>query len=194
MLAPCLWGVIAGTVYFTLGEILAVFFFGALCLYFLGAIRVRELAVQAVGRASRQDDFQLLDQTVHIRRISLSRDETGPNRGASGLHGTLLTARPPERQTVVCDSQHIGLLDRGQRLFGHLCVDTVLVTADTPGINNHKRAASNFCLTVFTVTGKSREVCDQRITAAGKLVKRVDLPTLGNPTVQPLRRRLKADW
>lgn len=77
MLAPCLWGVIAGTVYFTLGEILAVFFFGALCLYFLGAIRVRELAVQAVGRASRQDDFQLLDQTVHIRRISLSRDDTG---------------------------------------------------------------------------------------------------------------------
>jgi hypothetical protein len=38
---------------------------------------VRELAVQAVGRASKQDDFQLLDQTVHIHRVSLSRDETG---------------------------------------------------------------------------------------------------------------------
>ena len=63
--------------YFTLGEILAVFLCGALCLHFLGSIRVRELAVQAVARASRQDDFQLLDQAVHLRRISLSRDSTG---------------------------------------------------------------------------------------------------------------------
>jgi len=64
-------------VYFTLGEIVSVFLFGALCLHFLAAIRVRELAVQAVGRASRRDDFQLLDQAVHIRRISMSRDDTG---------------------------------------------------------------------------------------------------------------------
>jgi hypothetical protein len=64
-------------VYFTLGEILTLFLFGALSLHFLGAIRVRELAVQAVARASKQDDFQLLDQTVHIRRFSLSRDDTG---------------------------------------------------------------------------------------------------------------------
>ncbi|RLA49291.1 MAG: DUF3301 domain-containing protein [Gammaproteobacteria bacterium] len=63
--------------YFTLGEILTVFLFGALCLHFLGAIRVRELAVQAVLRAGKQDDFQLLDQAVHIRRFSLSRDGTG---------------------------------------------------------------------------------------------------------------------
>ena len=63
--------------YFTLGEIIAVFAFGLVCLHFLGSIRVRELAVQAVGRTSRQDDFQLLDQTVHIRRMSLSRDRTG---------------------------------------------------------------------------------------------------------------------
>ena len=63
--------------YYTLGEILTVFLFGALCLHFLAAIRVRELAVQAVGRAGKKDDFQLLDQTVHIRRLSLSRDDTG---------------------------------------------------------------------------------------------------------------------
>jgi Protein of unknown function (DUF3301) len=63
--------------YFTLGEVLTVFLFGALCLYFLGAIRVRELAVQAVGKAGQRDDFQLLDQAVHIRRISLSRDAAG---------------------------------------------------------------------------------------------------------------------
>jgi hypothetical protein len=63
--------------YFTLGEIIAVFAFGMVCLHFLGSIRVREIAVQAVGRTSRQDDFQLLDQAVHIRRMSLSRDGTG---------------------------------------------------------------------------------------------------------------------
>jgi hypothetical protein len=67
----------SGDVYFTLGEIIAVFMFGALCLHFLGAIRVRELALQAVGQASRRDDFQLLDQSVHIRRLSLSRDGNG---------------------------------------------------------------------------------------------------------------------
>lgn len=63
--------------YFTLSEIIAVLLFGVACLYFLGSIRVREIAVQAVGRASREDDFQLLDQTVHIRRLSLSRDGNG---------------------------------------------------------------------------------------------------------------------
>jgi len=63
--------------YLSSGELLLILAFGLLCVYFLGAIRVRELALQAVGRASRQDDFQLLDQAVHIRRISLSRDGTG---------------------------------------------------------------------------------------------------------------------
>jgi hypothetical protein len=46
-------------------------------MYFLAAVRVRELALQAVGRASKNDEFQLLDQSVHIRRISLSRDDRG---------------------------------------------------------------------------------------------------------------------
>jgi hypothetical protein len=63
--------------YFTLGDILLAFLFGGLCLYFLSAIRVRELAVQAVARAGEQDDYQLLDQAVHIRRLSLSRDAQG---------------------------------------------------------------------------------------------------------------------
>ena len=63
--------------YFTLGELMVVFVFGALSLYFLASIRVRELALQAVGRAARQDDYQLLDQSVHIRRVSLSRDDGG---------------------------------------------------------------------------------------------------------------------
>ena len=63
--------------YFTLGDILLAFLFGGLCLYFLSAIRVRELAVLAVSKAGKQDDYQLLDQAVHIRRMSLSRDRLG---------------------------------------------------------------------------------------------------------------------
>lgn len=63
--------------YFTLGEVLAVFIFGAICIFFLGAIRVREIAIQAVSRASQKDDFQLLDQTVHLQRMSLSRNDRG---------------------------------------------------------------------------------------------------------------------
>lgn len=63
--------------YFNLADILLALLFGVLCLYFLGAIRVRELAVQAVRRTGKQDDFQLLDQAVHIQRISLSRDRGG---------------------------------------------------------------------------------------------------------------------
>jgi hypothetical protein len=63
--------------YFTLGEICVLFAFGAAGLYFFSAIRVRELAIAAVAKASRKDDFQLLDQTVHIQRMSLSRDASG---------------------------------------------------------------------------------------------------------------------
>tara|TARA_R110001592_G_scaffold363248_3_gene682149 strand:+ start:52804 stop:53130 length:327 start_codon:yes stop_codon:yes gene_type:complete len=63
--------------YFTLGDILVVGLLGAAGLYFLSAIRVRELAVQAITRAGRDDDYQVLDQAVHIRRISLSRDHQG---------------------------------------------------------------------------------------------------------------------
>jgi hypothetical protein len=64
-------------VHISLGDLLVLGLFGLLCLYFLGAIRVRELAVQAVIRAARRDDFQLLDQAVHLRRVSLSRDDNG---------------------------------------------------------------------------------------------------------------------
>ena len=61
----------------TLGELLVVAGAGLVALYFFGAIRVRELALQAVVRASGRDDFQLLDQSVHIDRVSMSRDERG---------------------------------------------------------------------------------------------------------------------
>ena len=62
--------------YFTLGDVAALFALGALCLHVLGAVRVRELAVQAALRDSERDDFQVLDQSVHIQRVSMSRDDT----------------------------------------------------------------------------------------------------------------------
>lgn len=63
--------------YFTLGDVIALLALGLLCLHFLAAVRVRELALKSVGHASERDDFQLLDQSVHMRRISLSRDDSG---------------------------------------------------------------------------------------------------------------------
>jgi hypothetical protein len=46
-------------------------------LYLWNATRVRELAVHAVRRASRDGDFQLLDDSVSLQRVSLSRDDGG---------------------------------------------------------------------------------------------------------------------
>jgi hypothetical protein len=63
--------------YLSLGNVLALLGLILLCLHFLSAMRVRELAVQAVGRAGERDDFQLLDQSVHLQRMSLSRDDAG---------------------------------------------------------------------------------------------------------------------
>jgi len=61
----------------SLTQVLVVLGVGALALHFFSAIRVRELALQAAARASRDGDFQLLDQAVHINRLSLSRDRNG---------------------------------------------------------------------------------------------------------------------
>ncbi|MFV0477260.1 MAG: DUF3301 domain-containing protein [Parahaliea sp.] len=63
--------------YLSLGEVLFVFAFGGLGVFFLNSIRVRELAIQEVSRAGQRDDFQLLDQSVAINRLSLSRDSQG---------------------------------------------------------------------------------------------------------------------
>ncbi len=60
-----------------LESLLLVLILATICLQFLAAIRIRELAYQAVLRASRRDQFQVLDQSVHLRRLSLSRDKNG---------------------------------------------------------------------------------------------------------------------
>jgi hypothetical protein len=63
--------------YFTLVDVLVLFALGAVALFILESTRVRELAIQAVQRASAQQDFQLLDQNVHVQRLSLSRNDKG---------------------------------------------------------------------------------------------------------------------
>lgn len=63
--------------YFSLGDLVMLFLLGAVSLHFLASIRVRELAIQAVRRASKRDDFQFLDQSVNLNRVSLSRDAQG---------------------------------------------------------------------------------------------------------------------
>ena len=63
--------------YFSLFDVVLLFVLGSACVYFLSSIRVKELDIQAVLHAARRDDFQLLDQSVHLRRLSLSRDTHG---------------------------------------------------------------------------------------------------------------------
>jgi hypothetical protein len=61
----------------TLGEVAIGLMVAAYAAYLFQALRVRELALQAARRSCHSDGVQLLDQTVSIRRISMSRDERG---------------------------------------------------------------------------------------------------------------------
>ena len=61
----------------TLGEIVVIFLIGGYGLYLFQALRIKELALAAARRACQQRGVQLLDQTVSIKRISMSRDEQG---------------------------------------------------------------------------------------------------------------------
>ena len=61
----------------TLGEVLALLACVGYAVYLMKALRVRELALQAARDACSREDVQLLDETVSIRRISLSRDNEG---------------------------------------------------------------------------------------------------------------------
>jgi hypothetical protein len=63
--------------YLTIDNLLILLGFGAFCVYVLASIRIREIAVDAVVKASKRDDYQLLDQSVHLRKMSLSRDQEG---------------------------------------------------------------------------------------------------------------------
>ncbi|MEQ8517381.1 MAG: DUF3301 domain-containing protein [Chromatocurvus sp.] len=58
-------------------DLVVIALFGGAALYLFSATRVRELAITAVKRAARDGDFQLLDDSVSLQRMSLSRDGTG---------------------------------------------------------------------------------------------------------------------
>ena len=58
-------------------DLVVIALFGGGALYIFSATRVRELAISAVKRAARDGDFQLLDDTVSLQRMSLSRDSRG---------------------------------------------------------------------------------------------------------------------
>lgn len=61
----------------TLGEIVVLLLCLAAVIYVFSGIRVRELALSAARRACEQDSVQLLDQSVSVSRVSLSRDASG---------------------------------------------------------------------------------------------------------------------
>ena len=61
----------------SLGQVTIGLLLAAYGVYLFQALRVRELALQAARRSCHRDGVQLLDETVSIRRISMSRDERG---------------------------------------------------------------------------------------------------------------------
>jgi hypothetical protein len=60
-----------------LGEVVLILVLAAYAVYTFQALRVRELALQAARRSCDREGVQLLDQTVSMQRLSLSRDATG---------------------------------------------------------------------------------------------------------------------
>ena len=61
----------------SIGEVVLFLLLVGLAVYQFQSLRVRELALQAARRACQQQGVQLLDQTVSLQRVSLSRDQKG---------------------------------------------------------------------------------------------------------------------
>lgn len=61
----------------TWADLLFVAIVGGAAWYWFASIRVRELAIAAARRSTTQADVQLLDQTVSLARVSMSRDRGG---------------------------------------------------------------------------------------------------------------------
>jgi hypothetical protein len=57
-------------------EILVIILVGSLGLYWLAAMRCKEIAVVVARRECNRYDVQLLDQTVHQAKLSMSRDDS----------------------------------------------------------------------------------------------------------------------
>lgn len=61
----------------TLWDLFFVFLLGLGGWYWLSSTRVRELAIAAARRSTQNADVQLLDQSVALARVSMSRDSDG---------------------------------------------------------------------------------------------------------------------
>ena len=57
-----------------MSEVLLLIAVVAIALYWLNAIRCKDIAVECARRECKRYDVQLLDQTVHQVRMSMSRD------------------------------------------------------------------------------------------------------------------------
>ncbi|MEP5766504.1 MAG: DUF3301 domain-containing protein [Halieaceae bacterium] len=60
-----------------LGEVVVFLCLLGYGLYLFQALRVRELALDAARQACRREEVQLLDESVAVQRLSLSRDDAG---------------------------------------------------------------------------------------------------------------------
>lgn len=60
-----------------MGEIFLIIVVTVGGLYWLAAMRCKELAIMTARRECKLNDVQLLDQTVQQNHISLSRDQSG---------------------------------------------------------------------------------------------------------------------
>jgi len=60
-----------------MSELLTIIFIGLVILYWQAAVRCKEIAVVNARKECNLCDVQLLDQTVHQVKVSLSRDVTG---------------------------------------------------------------------------------------------------------------------
>lgn len=61
----------------TLADIFFVALLGGIAWYWFTSTRVRELAIMAARRSTKMSDFQLLDQSVALARVSFSRGRGG---------------------------------------------------------------------------------------------------------------------
>ena len=61
----------------TLLEVLVILGLGSYGVYLFQALRIRELALAAARHACNNAGVQLLDESVSVKRLSLSRDEAG---------------------------------------------------------------------------------------------------------------------
>ncbi len=62
---------------FHMNEILFLLVLLAVIWFWLDSMRARELALQAARRACKQQEMQLLDETVALIKLRLGRDDSG---------------------------------------------------------------------------------------------------------------------